>query len=195
MTNQPNDEVDQFIREAARWREEIVQLRRLALDCGLEEHLKWGLPCYTYAGNNVAIIQPFKPHCALMFFKGVLLEDLEGLLTSPGKNSRTARRIEFTNPAQIAAVEGSLRRFIDEAIKVEKDGRKVPETRESQSIPGELNAMFQEVSGLKQAFEGMTPGRRRAYILHFTGAKQSATRRSRIEKCIDRILEGKGLRD
>jgi len=187
--------IDAFMKKATRWRKEMEALRAIALDCGLSEELKWGKPCYSVAQGNVAIIQPFKERCALMFFKGALLNDPKGLLESPGPNSHSARRAMFSSVDEVARMEPRLRAFIAEAIEVENAGRKVKGEKKPEAIPDELSAAFKRVRGLKKAFEALTPGRQRAYILHFSGATQSKTRASRIEKCAPRILDGKGLND
>ncbi len=187
--------VDAFLERAPRWRSEMEQLRAIALDCGLDELLRWGKPCYAYRGSNVAIIQPFKRHCAFMFFKGALLTDPDKLLERPGKNSHAARRLMIENMADLAAAEGPLRAFIAEAIACEKAGKTVAPKNRSEEIPDELSEAFEEVPGAEAAFKALTPGRQRAYILHFSGAKQAKTRRSRIEKLLPKILDGKGLRD
>lgn len=190
-----NAKVDAFLRDAKKWREEMTALRAIALDCGLDEELKWGKPCYTANQANVAIVQPFQKQCAFMFFKGALLSDPEGLLESPGPNSQAARRMMFSSVDQVARMEPQLRALIVEAMKVENEGLKVPGRKSPEPIPDELSELFQRVSGLKAAFEALTPGRQRAYILHFTSAKHAKTRISRIEKCAPRILEGKGMND
>ena len=173
----------------------MAKLRSIALDCGLDEELKWGQPCYTLGGSNVAIVQGFKESCALMFFKGALLQDPEGLLERPGASSRAARRMTFSSEAEVVEAEGRLRAFIAEAIEVERAGRKVGPRKGTEPLPAELEEMFGEVPGLEEAFAALTPGRQRGYLLHFSGAKRSATRRSRIEKHVPRILAGRGLRD
>lgn len=190
-----NPDVDRFLNDADLWRDEIRQLRRIALDTGLEEHMKWGLPCYTSGGANVAIIQPFKETCALMFFKGVLLDDPEELLDRPGENSHAARRMDFTDAGQIAAMEEALRGFITQAVDVEKRGVELPPRPSRASVPEELEEAFENVPGLEEAFTDLTPGRQRGYLIHFSGAKRASTRRSRIEKCVPKIMDGKGLRD
>jgi uncharacterized protein YdeI (YjbR/CyaY-like superfamily) len=189
-----NSRIDGFIARSA-WVEEMESLRRIALQCGLDEELKWGKPCYSFEGGNVAIIQGFKDQCALMFFKGALLQDPDGLLERPGANSHVARRMVFAGIDDVVANEVALRGFIGQAIELEEAGAKVDVPKNPEPIPDELDAMFAEVAGLEDAFGELTPGRQRGYILHFSGAKQSSTRISRIEKCVDRILEGKGLRD
>ena len=188
--------VDAFIRGAKTWREEMRALREIVLDCGLDEHIKWGKPCYTFSGANVAIFQPFKPHLALMFFKGVLLRDPEGILVSQGENSQSAKRIEFTSVEQVASLGEVVRAYVCEAIEVEKAGLTV-EFREKHELvyPDELVDAFDANPDLRAAFEALSPGRQRGYVLHFCGAKQPKTRAGRIEKCAPRILEGKGLAD
>jgi uncharacterized protein YdeI (YjbR/CyaY-like superfamily) len=190
-----NPKVDTFLRRATAWREEMEALRAIALDSGLDEELKWGKPCYVIQDGNVAIIQPFKEQCGFMFFKGALLNDPDGLLEAPGPNSQAARRLIFSSVAEITKMKPKLRAFIKEATKLEKSGAKVPVKKTLESRPSELEEMFRQVAGLEAAFDGLTPGRRRAYILHFSGAKQSKTRKSRIEKRIPKILEGKGMND
>lgn len=190
-----NANVDAFLKNAKKWREEMEALRFIALDCGLNEELKWGKPCYSFEKGNVAIIQPFKDRCAFMFFKGALLSDPDDLLERPGPNSHSARRMMFSTVEEVARIEPRLRAFIAEAIEVENAGLKVQARNESEPIPDELVEMYGKVSGLKEAFEALTPGRQRGYILHFASARQAVTRTSRIEKCVPRILEGKGLHD
>lgn len=190
-----NAKVDAFLKNAEKWREEMAALRAIALDCGLGEELKWGKPCYSSKQDNVAIIQPFKDRCAFMFFKGALLNDPDGLLERPGRNSHAARRMMFSSIEEVTHMGPRLRAFIAEAIEVENAGLKVPERKDTTPIPAELIEMYDKVSGLREAFRALTPGRQRGYILHFTGAKQAKTRTSRIEKCVPRILEGKGLHD
>jgi uncharacterized protein YdeI (YjbR/CyaY-like superfamily) len=190
-----NAKVDAFLRGAEKWRDEMEALRSVALDCGLSEELKWGKPCYSFKKGNVAIIQPFKDRCALMFFKGALLNDPDGVLEKPGQDSHAARRMMFSTVEEVVRMGPRLRVFIAEAIEVESAGLKVPGRKESAPIPDELVEMYGKVSGLEEAFGALTPGRQRAYILHFTNAKQAKTRTSRIEKCVQRILEGKGLND
>lgn len=190
-----NPKIDRFLERAKQWREEMEKLRWIALDCGLGEELKWGKPCYTFKQGNVAIIQGFKEQCAFMFFKGALLQDAEGLLERPGANSHVARRMVFSSVGDVVEMEGRLRAFIADAIEIEKAGLEVEVKRSPEPLPDELEEMFGDVPGLKKTFGALTPGRQRAYILHFSGAKQSKTRRSRIEKCVPRILDGRGLRD
>jgi len=189
-----NSKVDDFVSRAKVWQGEMQKLRSILRDCGLEEELKWGKPCFTFEGKNVAIIQPFKDHCALMFFKGALLEDKRGLLRSQGENTQAALRLEFTSEAQIKKT--LLESYVKAAIAVEKQGLKVDfKAKRELELPQELSQIFVKNRKLAQAFEALTPGRRRAYVLHFNGAKQSQTRTARIEKVIPLILAGKGMND
>lgn len=189
-----NPKVDAFVTRARQWRGEIRKLRTILLDCGLDEDLKWGKPCFMSEGRNVAIIQPFKEHCALMFFKGVLLEDTHGLLRSQGKNSQSALRLEFTSESGIEKTV--VRSYVQQAIAVERAGLEVDfKARRELVLPEELELALKGDRALAKAFRALTPGRQRAYVLHFTDAKQSKTRTARIEKCAPRILDGKGLQD
>jgi uncharacterized protein YdeI (YjbR/CyaY-like superfamily) len=190
-----NPKVDAFLDRATKWREEMEALRKIALGCGLTEELKWGKPCYTFEESNVVIIQGFKESCALLFCKGALLSDPEGLLEKPGESTQAARRIRFTDVRQVAKLKPILKARIQEAIEVEKAGLEVDFKKSPKPIPAELQAKFKEVPAFKKAFHALTPGRQRAYTLHFSSAKQAETRSSRIEKCMPRILEGKGLVD
>lgn len=190
-----NPKIDAYLKGAGKWREEMEALRSIALDCGLSEELKWGKPCYSFKDGNVAIIQPFKDRCAFMFFKGALLNDPDGLLERPGPNSHAARRMMFSAVEDVDRIEPRLRALIAKAIEAESAGMRVPERQVSVPVPEELVQMYEKVPGLEEAFGALTPGRQRGYILHFTSAKQARTRTSRIEKCLPRILEGKGLHD
>lgn len=190
-----NLDVEKFVEKSKQWREEIVKLRRLLLRTTLEEDFKWRLPCYTHMGNNVVIIQPFKACLGLMFFKGSLLKDPKKLLVDNGPNSQAAKRLEFRSVEEIADRAATIRSYISEAMKIEDSGQKVDFKRTPQELPAELKKMFSEKPKFKRAFEALTPGRQRAYLLHFSGAKQSATRQSRIKKYISHILEGKGISD
>lgn len=190
-----NPEIDEFLSRADKWQKEMKQLRTICLDCGLTEELKWGKPCYSFQESNIAIIQPFKKSCALMFFKGVLLEDPEGILEKPGKNSRIARRIPFTGVQEIVEIEPAIKTYIQEAIEAEKAGLEVDVEEETEPIPQEFQKKLDENPDLKAAFEALTPGRQRGYILYFSDAKQSKTRKRRVEKYVDKILDGKGLRE
>ncbi|QHS23399.1 hypothetical protein GWK91_10735 [Virgibacillus sp. MSP4-1] len=195
MTNaKTNPKVDDFLSQAPNWQQEFEELRRIILDCGLTEELKWNLPCYTFQKNNIVIIQGFKNYCALMFFKGALLKDPEAILTSPGEHSQAQRQIRFTDVQEIVTKESALKAYIHEAIEVQKAGLEVKKTTEF-TIPDELQVKFDESPDFKKAFEALTPGRQRAYILYFSKAKQSKTRISRIEKYTEHIFNGKGLND
>jgi uncharacterized protein YdeI (YjbR/CyaY-like superfamily) len=191
--NKMNPEVDGYLRQAKRWQEEMEKLRRISLDCGLTEELKWGKPCYTFQKSNIVIIQGFKEFCALLLCKGALLNDPNGILKKFGWQA--ARRIPFTNVREIVEMEPILKAYIYEAIEAEKAGLKVNLKKNPEPIPEELQYKFDEIPALKTAFDALTPGRQRAYILYFTAAKQSKTRASRVEKCIQQILNGKGLND
>ena len=190
----PNPKVDAFVSRAKTWRGEIQKLRSILLDSGLEEDLKWGKPCYAFEGKNVAIIQPFKQHCALMFFKGALLEDTHRLLRSQGQDTQSALRLEFTSEAQVK--KAVLKAYVKQAIQVEKDGLTVDfKAKRELELPQELTQILKKDKKLAKAFEALTPGRQRGYVLHFTGAKQSQTRTARIEKCIPKILAGVGMNE
>jgi len=191
-----NPKVDAYLSKLGRWRDESQELRKILLGCQLTEELKWGKPCYTLGKGNVAIIQGFKDYCAMMFFKGALLEDVDGLLVRPGKHTQAGRQIRFTNVREIVGMEAMLKTYIQEAIEVERSGRKVKLKETSDfEIPDEFQAKLDEMPALKDAFRALTPGRQRAYIFHFSSAKQSKTRQSRVAKCVPRILDGKGLND
>ncbi len=190
-----DDKVDIYISKASAWQEEIRALREIALKNGLDEGIKWGKPCYTFQGNNIAIIQPFKQQCGFMFFKGALLTDPNELLEAPGPNSQAAKRMMFDSVAEVKKMKSKLSAFIKEAIHLEQSGTSVPVKKTAEPIPEELETQFRKVKGLKVAFGKLTPGRQRAYILHFAAAKQSRTRTSRIEKYVPKILEGKGMHD
>ncbi len=190
----PSASVDAFVSRAKTWRHEIQKLRAILLASGLDEDLKWGKPCFSFEGKNVAIIQPFKAHCSLMFFKGALLEDPHGLLRSQGENTQSARRLEFTSEAQIT--RRVLSDYVKRAIAVEKAGLRVDfKAKRELVLPEELTKVLKSDRRLAKAFDSLTPGRRRAYVMHFTSAKQSQTRSARITKCIPQILAGKGLND
>ena len=191
--NKLNPEVDGYLKKAKKWQEEFKTLRRISLDCRLTEELKWGKPCYTFQKSNIAIIQGFKEFCALLFCKGALLNDPKGILKKFGWQA--ARRIPFTGVREIVKMELILKAYIHEAIEVEKAGLKVNFKQNPEPIPEEFQNKLGESPALKTAFEALTPGRQRGYILYFSGAKQSKTRESRVEKCMRRILNGKGLND
>ena len=191
--NKMNPKVDGFLTKAKKWQEEMKKLRGITLGCGLTEELKWGKPCYTFQKSNIVIIQGFKEFCALMFCKGALLKDPNGILNEFGWQS--ARRIPFTNVLEIVEMEPILKAYICEAIDAEKAGLKVRLKKKPEPIPEELQDKLDEIPALKAAFDGLTPGRQRGYILYFSAAKQSKTRASRVEKCMPQILKGKGLDD
>jgi uncharacterized protein YdeI (YjbR/CyaY-like superfamily) len=191
--NKLNPKIDGYLRKAKKWREEMETLRRISLDCGLTEELKWGKPCYTFQKSNIVIIQGFKEFCALLFCKGALLNDPNGILKKFGWQA--ARRIPFTNVREIIEMEPILKAYIYEAIEAEKAGLKVNFKKNPEPIPEELQKKLDEIPALKTAFDALTPGRQRAYILYFSAPKQSKTRESRVEKCMQQILKGKGLND
>jgi len=188
-----NPKVDEYLRKAKKWQEEMKKLRRISLDCGLTEELKWGKPCYTFQKSNIVIIQGFKEFCALLFCKGALLNDPNGILRKFGWQA--ARRIPFSNVREIVEIEPTLKAYVREAIEAEKAGLKVTLERNPEPIPEELQNKLDEIPALKAAFDALTPGRQRGYILYFSAAKQSKTRESRVEKCMPQILNGKGLND
>lgn len=190
-----NPKVDAYLREIRAWREETKKLRMIALGCGLTEALKWGKPCYMYREANMVIIQGFKEYCALLFCKGALLKDSKGVLNKIGEHTQAARQIRFTGAREIVAMESVLKAYIHEAVEAEKAGLKVVYKRNPEPVPEELQVKLGKVPALKTAFGALTPGRQRAYILYISAAKQSKTRESRIEKCMPRILSGKGLND
>ena len=191
-----NPKVDTFLLNVKKWREELTVLRSIVMDSGLGEELKWGAPCYVHEQANVMIIQGFKDYFALMFFKGALMKDPQNLLHKPGENTQSGRQIRMTSMDEMLGQEEVLRAYIQHAIEVEKAGEKViTKKTEEYPVPSELEESFAENSELQHAFYGLTPGRQRAYLLHFAEAKQSATRKARIEKYTQRILNGKGILD
>ncbi|WHY59225.1 YdeI/OmpD-associated family protein [Peribacillus simplex] len=197
MTNsRMNPKVDEFLSKAKKWQEEYETLRNIVLDCELTEEFKWMHPCYTFEKKNIVLIHGFKEYCALLFHKGALLQDAHGILIQQTENVQGARQIRFTNVQEIVATESILKAYIHEAIEVEKAGLEVNFKKNDEFIiPEELHNKFDEIPALKTAFEALTPGRQRAYILHFSQPKQSKTRESRVEKCMQKILNGKGLKD
>ncbi|MBK8800500.1 MAG: YdeI/OmpD-associated family protein [Fibrobacteres bacterium] len=178
------------------WTEPLKELRRIVLSCGLTEELKWGMPCYTSQGKNIAMVVAFKENCALSFFKGALLKDPTSLLQAPGENSQSIRLARFTAVADIRKRESALERLLRDAVELEKSGAKVALKDVSAfAVPAEFQSTLDGSPDLKKAFDALTPGRRKAYLLHFSAAKQAKTRQSRIEKCIPQILAGKGIDD
>jgi uncharacterized protein YdeI (YjbR/CyaY-like superfamily) len=191
-----NPQVDEYLKKAKKWQEESKKLRRIILDCGLTEESKWGKPCYTFQNSNVVIIQGFKEYCALLFCKGALLKDAHRILIQQTENVQAARQIRFTNVPEIIELEPIVKAYVHEAVEVEKAGLEVNYKKTSEfTIPEELQNKLRELPALKTAFESLTPGRQRAYILYFSAPKQSKTRESRIEKYRQKILDGKGLDD
>jgi uncharacterized protein YdeI (YjbR/CyaY-like superfamily) len=191
-----NPDVDWYFSKAKKWREESEKLRAIVLDCGLTEELKWGKPCYTFQESNIVLIHGFKEYCALLFFKGALLKDVKGILVQQTENVQAARQIRFANVREIRAMETTLKAYIKEAIEVEKAGLKVNLKKVSDfKIPTEFQNKLNEIPALKSAFDSLTPGRQRGYILYFSAPRQSKTRESRVEKCMQQILNGKGLND
>ena len=197
MTNsRMNPKVDEFLSKAKKWQEEFEKLRTIVLDCELTEELKWVHPCYTFQKKNIVLIHGFKEYCALLFFKGALLKDANGILIQQTENVQAARQIRFTNVREIVEMETILKAYIHEAIEVEKAGLKVNFKKTTEFIiPEEFQNKLDEIPALKTAFDALTPGRQRAYILYFSAPKQSKTRESRVEKCMQQILNGKGLND
>jgi uncharacterized protein YdeI (YjbR/CyaY-like superfamily) len=194
--NRMNPKVDEYLRKAKNWQEEMKKLRRISLDCGLTEELKWGHPCYTFENRNIVLIHGFKEYCALLFHKGALLHDADGILIQQTENVQAARQIRFTNVREIVKMELILKAYIYEAIEVEKAGLKVNYKRTSEfKIPEEFQNKLDKIPALKTAFDALTPGRQRGYIFYFSAPKQSKTRESRVEKCMQQILNGKGLND
>jgi len=189
-----NPKVDFYFTKAKTWQKEIVQLRTIALDCKLTETLKWGCPCYTIEDSTVVLIHTFKEYCALLFFKGALLKDPKDMLIQQTENVQAARQMRFTSAQEIAKLKNTIKAYIKDAIVVEKSGVKVELKKTSEfAMPEEFKNVLKEDAALKKAFNALTPGRQRGYLLHFSAAKQSKTREARIEKCIPDILEGKGL--
>jgi len=204
-----NPQVDQYLIEGCMrckyggtpqckvhdWREELETLRQIVLECGLTEEVKWGVPCYTVEGANIAVVSAFKEYASLSFFKGVLLRDTHKILDQRGESSQSARIIKFTNTEQILQHEDTLKAYIKEAVEIEKSGKKVEFKQNPEPVPDELLAVFAEDSVLKSAFYSLTPGRQRGYIIYISQPKQSQTRMNRIEKCRPKIMNGEGLHD
>ncbi len=191
-----NPKVDEFISRAGKWQEAFKQLRRIVLDCQLSEELKWGVPCYTHDNSNIVLMHGFKEYCALLFVKGALLKDSGNILIIQTENVQSARQVRFTEADEVVELEPILKAYIKEAIEVEKAGLKVNYKKTTEfPMPDEFKMKLAENPALKTAFEGLTPGRQRAYLLYFSAPKQSQTRESRVEKYIPQILAGKGLND
>ena len=191
-----NPKVDFFFSKAKKWKEEFERLRAIVLDCGLSEELKWGKPCYTFQKSNIVLIHGFKDYCAPLFFKGALLKDAKGILVQQTENVQAARQVRFTNVREIVKMEPVLKAYIKEAIEVERAGLNVTYKKTSEfKVPEEFQNKLDEIPALKAAFDALTPGRQRGYLLYFSAAKQSKTRESRVEKWMQQILSGKGLDD
>ena len=191
-----NPKVDWFFSQDTMWQKEYEKFRTIILDCGLAEELKWGCPCYTFEKRNIVLIHGFKEYCALLFFKGALLNDAKSILIQQTENVQSARQVRFTNLKEIVKLEKILKAYIYEAIEVEKAGLKVKLKKTSEyKIPEEFQKKLNKTPALKTAFHALTPGRQIAYIFYFSQAKQSKTRESRVEKYLPQILKGKGLDD
>jgi uncharacterized protein YdeI (YjbR/CyaY-like superfamily) len=191
-----NPEVDAFLSKTKKWQKEFEKLRAIILDCQLTEEVKWGVPCYTFDKRNVVLMHGFKEYCALLFFKGALLKDAEGILIAQTENVQLSRQIRFTGVHDITAMADVLKSYIREAVEVEKAGLKVTLKKTAEfAVPEEFKNKLNEMPELKDAFDALTPGRQRAYLLYFSAPTQSKTRASRIEKCSQQILDGKGLND
>lgn len=194
--NEMNPKVDFYFNKAQKWQEEIEKMRAIALDCGLNEELKWGCPCYTFQKNNIVLIHTFKEYCAFLFFKGALLDDAHGILVQQTENVQSARQARFTDINEIVGQEPILKAYIYEAIEVEKAGLKVDFKKTDEFIVAEeFQYKLDRIPALKTAFETLTPGRQKGYLLYFSAAKQSKTRQERVEKYTPKILDGKGLDD
>ena len=191
-----NPKVDWFFNKDTKWQEEYAELRMFVLDCELTEELKWGCPCYTFQENNVVLIHGFKDYCGLLFMKGAMLKDEQGILIQQTENVQAARQIRFTNLQEISANGSTIKAYIKEAIEIEKSGLKLELKKTSEcKMPEEFKQLLDEMPNLKIAFEALTLGRQRGYLLYFSAAKQAKTRESRIEKYVQQILIGKGLED
>jgi len=191
-----NPKVDFFFEKDSKWQKEYKKLRKIILDCGLNEELKWGQPCYTHENGNIVLVHGFKDYCAMLFFKGALLNDPNDILIQQTKNVQSARQIRFTNVQEIGKMEKTLKAYVYEAIEVERAGLKVKLKKTSDyEIPAEFQTRLKKKPALKKAFDALTPGRQRQYIYYFSQPKQSKTREARVEKYAQKILNGKGLED
>ena len=194
--NQTNPKVDFFFSKAKQWKNEFEKLRTIILACDLTEELKWGVPCYTFEKKNIVLMHGFKEYCAILFVKGALLKDAKGILITQTENVQAARQVRFSNVREIVKLEPTLKAYVHEAVEAEKAGLKVQLKKTTEfPFPEELITKLEELPGLQDAFEALTPGRQRAYLLYFSAPKQSKTREARIEKCAPQILKGKGLND
>lgn len=194
--NRPNPKVDFYFTNAAKWQAELLELRTIMLASGLTEELKWGVPCYTLASSNIALLHAFKHYCAILFPKGALLPDAHRILIQQTANTQGARQIRFTGMDEIVAREAVINEYVQQAVELEKTGTKVSfKATTEYVIPEEFQAKLAEIPALHTTFAALTPGRQRAYLLHFAAPKQARTREARIEKCIPRILNGQGLNE
>jgi uncharacterized protein YdeI (YjbR/CyaY-like superfamily) len=191
-----NPLVDKILNKEKKWQEEMKKLRAIVLECGLTEEFKWGQPCYTFQNSNIVLIHGFKEYCALLFFKGALLDDPDGILIQQTKNTQATRQIRFTSLKEITKLKASIKAYIFQAIEVEKAGLKPQLKRTAEyTVPEEFKIKLDENAALKKAFNALTPGRQRAYLLYFSAPKLAKTRESRVEKSVKLILNGKGLND
>jgi len=194
--NGMNPKVDWYFNKVQKWQKEIRKLREIVLDCNIVEELKWGCPCYSFEKKNIVLIHVFKEYCAFLFFKGALLKDKKGILIQQTENVQSGRQARFTSLQQIVKLEKTLKAYIYEAVEVEEAGLKVPLKKTAEfKMPEEFKNKLDKLPALKKAFYELTPGRQRGYLLYFSSAKQSKTREARIEKYVERILDGKGLED
>ena len=194
--NGRNPKVDFYFDKEKKWHDELGELRKIVLDCGLTEELKWGCPCYTFQKSNILLLHTFKDYCAVLFFKGALLKDAEGILVQQTKNVQAARQMRFANIHELVGLKATLKSYIREAIEVEAAGLKVDLKKTAEfTVADEFKKKLDENPDLRTAFDALTPGRQRAYLLHFSAPKQSKTRESRVEKWTKQILKGKGLND
>jgi len=195
-SSEPNPKTDWFFAKDTRWQKEYEKLRKIILSCGLSEELKWGCPCYTFENNNIVLMHGFKEYCALLFFKGALLADPDGILIQQTENVQSARQLRFTSVQQVVKAERIVKAYVYEAIEVERAGLHVKYKKTKDfKIPDEFQTKLDKMPSLKTAFNALTPGRQRAYIFHFSQPKQSKTRTARVEKYLKQILNGKGLDD
>ena len=190
-----NPKVDDYLLRITAWQAELTLLRNILLECGLTEELKWGVPCYVFESSNIILLQNFKAYCAIGFLKGALLQDTKGLLKKLGEHTQGGKVLPFTNTKEIVKQKALIKSYIFEAIELEKAGLKIEVSATTIEVPEELEQQFKKTPAFKKAFYQLTPGKQRAYLIHFTGAKQSATRTSRIEKYTPQILCGKGFYD
>lgn len=192
----PNPKANFFFNKAKQWQEEYEELRTIILSCGLTEEVKWGVPCYTHEQKNVVLIHGFKEYCAILFHKGVLLKDPKKLLIQQTENVQSARQMRFTSLSEIIKLKAAIKAYVKEAVAIEKSGEKVPMKKTAEfAMPVEFKKALSQDKALKKAFEALTPGRQRGYLLYFSSAKQAKTREERIEKYYDKILKGKGMDD